>query len=239
MVSSVSGKRGFTLIELLVVIAIIAILAAMLLPALAKAKEKAQWTKCVNNLKQLQIACVAYTSDNRDDLPMNTSGVDSSIGEAYSLPESWVVGNAKFYQYLSDTNIQQGVLYPYSGATGIYKCPSDKSVFITSKWVDASPRTPTKRSYAINQYLNGAPRTDSVKKYSQIGKPSPSQVFVFIDEDHRSIEDGNFGTWRVEDSRRDWWLNLPSDRHGQAAGLVFADGHVEKFKWLWPKKFTG
>src|SRR5262249_48842873 len=122
-----SCRRGFTLIELLVVIAIIAILAAMLLPALSRAKSRAQGTGCMNNTRQLQLACRMYAEDNRDELPFAYSvGVNA--------PYVWVQGyiddtNPKINDNWNyDTTIKKGVIWPYCGkAVGIFHCPSDPS----------------------------------------------------------------------------------------------------------------
>ncbi len=235
----VKNREAFTLVELLVVIAIIGILASLLLPSLAKAKAEGKSANCLSNLKQFQIGYTLYASDNKDAFSSNDSNFDPAIeGDAFSLPGSWVVGNAKYMKYLSETNITTGILFPYVTAVPVYKCPADMAFLIEKKWIDAQPATPRKRSYALNQFLNGAPQADSVKKLTNLQRPSPSHVFSFIDEDHRSIEDGNFGIWRPSDYRNNLWLNLPSDRHKRGANLSFVDGHVEKWKWKWPKKFS-
>src|SRR5438128_10450 len=113
-----SAQAGFTLIELLVVIAIIAILAALLLPVLSRAKEKAYRVQCLNNLKQLQLCWHMYTDDNRDIVPPNVN--DHSTEDA----GSWIIGSVN--SSFNNTDIQNGILFPYNRSVAIYKCPSDK-----------------------------------------------------------------------------------------------------------------
>jgi prepilin-type N-terminal cleavage/methylation domain-containing protein/prepilin-type processing-associated H-X9-DG protein len=236
---------GFTLIELLVVIAIISILAAILLPALEKAKTRALSISCRNNLKQLQLAWTTYYGDNSDWLPPNIS----SGGR--NMPGSWVLGNAK--QDSSPTNLTSGVLGSYSAAVGIYHCPADQSTLGTK----ALGRR--LRSYDMDGWLQSKVDSDTLviglnqyyaqkKRYSELSIPSPSDIFVFGDVHEQSIEDGVFLVQhqRLSDNARpdgvtiglpDTWDTLPADRHNQGANFSFADGHTDSHHWQAPKIF--
>ncbi len=209
------------MIELLIVIAIIAILAALLLPVLRRAKTQAQQIVCLNNQKQLTLGWYHYTQDFNGLMPPNAGG-----GEAGSYPGSWVVGNAKTDP---DTkNLEQGVIYPYTANPGVYKCPADRSTTPSG--------TPRVRSFSLDGYLASPVASPGpLTRISQILSPGPESVFVFVDEEEHSIEDGIFGLARSPDTR---WINLPSDRHGRSGNLSFVDGHVSRMKWLWAKTYV-
>ncbi len=235
---------AFTLIELLVVIAIIAVLAALLLPALAKAKQSAQSTKCLSNLKQLQLAWLSYAHDNNDRLVPNKSRNTGGLIQR-SVAPSWVLGNAKWDRAL--TNIQAGLLYSYAGAEGVYHCPSDKSL-------TRGATTPALRirSYSLSGWLSSDMagkgmqfNTEDARFKAKLAAiPAPSRTFAFLDEHQDSIDDGLFGAydpihWTEPDADLELktWLEMPSDRHDRGCNFSFADGHVEHWRWRWPKVF--
>jgi prepilin-type N-terminal cleavage/methylation domain-containing protein/prepilin-type processing-associated H-X9-DG protein len=216
-------RRAFTLIELLVVIAIIAILAGMMLPALSKAKTKAQGISCINNLRQLTLAAVLYATDYDDAIIPNYLGTTNAWigGQVSSLPGATNVWD-----------IRNGKLFPYNQSEEIYRCPGDKLPF------RLGGRAVTRvRSYSLNGMMGE--NTDWVpssvhpgipenKKFAHVRDPGPSQANFFVDEDPDSIDDGYFA---VDSHQSSYWRNTLATRHGIGANLSFADGHAEFWRW--------
>ncbi len=235
---AMKASVGFTLIELLVVIAIIAILAAMLLPALSRAKSKAQSTACANNLSQLQKAWIMYASDDGDWIPLNR--IVSRGGFFYADKGSWVVGSA--WLDVNPSNIMAGLIYPFVNAVQVYRCPTDRST------VRNHPELTKTRSYGASLWLNGF-LNDSFdsdnqipRKLSSLPSPGPARTFVFIEVHENTIDDGTFRLPSPYDelSRADApkWDSIPADRHNNGANITFADGHVEFWRWKFKRTVT-
>ncbi len=226
------GRPGFTLIELLVVIAIIAILAAMLLPALSRSKQKAYGVQCMNQSRQLTMAWLMYAGDYTENVALNKRS---------SARGGWVNGVMSFSSIDTDnTNTSllitspaatPPLLGPYvANNTDIFHCPADHS---------QAPGQPLERvrSYSMNGYV-GSPAPDllDATPYKVFRKTTdfrdPSDIFVFLDEHPDSIDDG----WYIfcinsDPTETSQWSNLPASAHGGAAGFTFADGHAEIHKW--------
>ena len=241
-----TNKRAFTLIELLVVIAVIAILAAFLLPALSKAKSRAQSLGCLNNLKQLALCGHLYVTDYNDYFVPNNSVatfIMTTNGPVFTGEPglSWLPGFDAAME-LEPSNIVNGLLFPYNRSLPIYHCPADLSTLITPA---GQPLSQLRwRSYNMSQSINGYPEGDpeyfpyipAWKKYTQVRHPIPSELFVLIDENSGTQEDAEFGCPPVGGVFQEYiWWDMPSDRHNKGANLSFADGHVEHWKWVVPK----
>lgn len=230
-----SRRNGaFTLVELLMVIAVVGILASLLLPALAKAKQKAQRTQCLSQLRQLQQAWLMYVHDHHDSLPPNSDG--PRAGKDAYCP-GWVAGWLRGNNYDgTNTDLLVGSKYVLFGSIGgyvqnpkIYRCPSDRSQ-VTLDGI-AYDRT---RSVAMNAYMNGLGQWQSrdfvtFRKLGQI--PSATDYWVFMDERAESLNDGYFAT-DMEAAYR--IVDYPGSYHDQGTGVTFSDGHVEYHRWVEP-----
>jgi prepilin-type N-terminal cleavage/methylation domain-containing protein len=235
---STKYMHGFTLIELLVVIAIIAILAAMLLPVLGKAKQKAQAIQCMNNHRQLALAWRMYVDDNNDVLPFSQFG------------KAWVTGFLDFNgsnpsNWDPSVDLMKSPLWPNcGGSVGIFKCPADHSRVKPTSGRFKGTSVSRVRSMSMNVWVGGEGDSGTVswdpgwrvyRRLSDMIDPGPVNTWVFLDMREDSVNTGGFGQgmegYPDKPQILGWGTDWPASYHHRAGGFSFADGHSEIHRW--------
>ena len=238
------ARLAFTLIELLVVIAIIAILAALLLPALGRAKLKAQAVQCMNNGRQMMLSWRLYVEENGDKVPAAWGSSDAWLGKnSMSWTGNPVTDGGNPSNWDINYDIAKSCLWPYcSKNSGIWRCPADTSTAKATYGPYSGQTIPRVRSVSMLSWFNGSdadhfPGCSGFVKFaklSEVIKPGPSMTFVFLDERFDSINDGEFCTSMSgfpDQPAQFYLIDFPASYHGGSGGFSFADGHSEIHKW--------
>jgi prepilin-type N-terminal cleavage/methylation domain-containing protein/prepilin-type processing-associated H-X9-DG protein len=236
--------QGFTLVELLVVIAIIAILAAMLLPAVFRGKSRAEAVYCLNNTHHLLVAWQVYADDHNGRLVYNLGGNDAR-GIAPATNINWVNNIMDWSAGPNSDNtntatITQSALGPYATSPAIYRCPSDRVLSSEQRKAGWPARI---RSYSMNAMVGDAGEIsksganqnnpDYVQFFQSTSIPQPALIFVFLEEHPDSIDDGYFlNKWYAPPAEPSW-TDLPASFHRGACNFSFADGHGQCHRWLY------
>jgi prepilin-type N-terminal cleavage/methylation domain-containing protein/prepilin-type processing-associated H-X9-DG protein len=229
---TVCVRRAFTLIELLVVIAIIGILAALMLPALSSAKAGAVTTRCMSSIKQFGLSFHLYAGDNNDLVPANLGGAGVPVGK------TWVEGieTADSPDCTNVTLLKQSLITTYTVSTELWRCPASRDEVNFGGQMYGRVRT-----LSMNHFLGPPWKTTHAKTYrrfSEIGPPSPSDMFVFIEERTDTINDATFSSHaRFDETQPGTWemVDLPAVLHKRGCNISFADGHTETHHWQDPR----
>jgi prepilin-type N-terminal cleavage/methylation domain-containing protein len=239
-------RNGFTLIELAVVLATLALLAAMLLPALAQTRQNSQVIECLANQRQLAVAWMMYARDNNDKLVPVGSTMDQPASFAENpLTDPQLQPGGSLAQFCPGnlqsaamtagpyyTNwIKAGLIYPYVQNIAVYKCPAD----LSRQPYGASPifAKYSDRTYSVNCYVGGMQWWDTnyklYRKLSDMNRPGPAHTWVFIEESPASIDDCYFA---LDPANPTLWYNSPAVLHGNWSVMTYADGHSEAHRWM-------
>ena len=231
----VGRGHAFTLIELLVVIAIIGVVAATLVPALSRTKTKARAPVCLNNCRQLIAGFLMWAQDNEDRCLYSWSGTDPTGTPAWC--NGWIRDNP---DATDETITRNSPTFPYVPSVDVFRCPSDKSIFPFGDFRKGETKRRI-RSYSQNGFIGypgswvtpNCPPYKVALKLSDLTTPGPASTYVFMDEHMNSINDSHFMPFRdLKAFGNQPWFDMPTGRHGNAAGIAYADGRAEIHRWL-------